>query len=119
MKLIYVLYLSIDILRIGNPRTMKNFFAVVIIIILIGLSCKKGPQKETETKMPETLTECGVILATPVLDSFIYPTYYITALVAFPDGNETVHFHDNVTGDHDGSWFLPRYDKDSTFCIAP
>jgi hypothetical protein len=25
--------------------------------------------------------------------------------------------HDNVTGDHDGSWFTSKYDKDSIFCM--
>lgn len=60
---------------------MKNFFAA--IIILIGFSCKKEQQKETETKAPETLTKCGILLATPILDSFVYPTYYITVNVAF------------------------------------
>ena len=98
---------------------MKNFFVVIAIIILPGVSCKKTQQGEPETKAPETAVKCGTLLITPVLDSFVYPTYYITATVAFPDGNETIHFHDNVTGDHDGSWYLPRYDKDSTFCIVP
>ncbi|MGH2647539.1 MAG: hypothetical protein ACRDE8_08235 [Ginsengibacter sp.] len=49
----------------------------------------------------------------------MYPTYYITTTVAFPGGDETLHFHDNVTGGHDGSWFLPKYSKDSTFCTTP
>jgi hypothetical protein len=59
------------------------------------------------------------LLATPVLDSFVYPTYYISAYIAFPDGNEIVHFRDNVTGDHDGSWYLSKYDKDSSLCATP
>ena len=96
---------------------MKNFFAIVII--LIGLSCKKGQQKHDETNAPQAAPKCGILLTTPILDSFVYPTYFITAIVVFPDGKETVHFHDNVTGDHDGSWFLPRYSKDSTFCVKP
>ena len=97
---------------------MKNFFVVIAIIILTGVSCKKARQEESETKAPETAFKCGTLFTTPVLDSFIYPTYYITAVVAFPDGNEIIHFHDNVTGDHDGSWYLPKYSKDSTFCTT-
>jgi len=96
---------------------MKFFFAAVIV--LAGFSCKKGHQNDAETKAPVILPKCGTLLTMPVLDSFIYPTCYITAIVAFPDGNETVHFHYNVTGDHDGSWFLAKYGKDSTFCTTP
>jgi len=86
-------------------------------IILIAISCKK--EKTPAPKEPEYFTRCGVLLSTPTLDSFVSPTYYITAIVAFPEGNELVHFHGNVTGDHDGSWFLSRYDIDSTYCTEP
>ena len=86
-------------------------------IILIGFACQKS--KTIATKEPEYITRCGTLLTRPTLDSFIPPTYYITAIVAFPEGNEVVHFHGNVTGDHDGSWFLSRYDKDSTYCTEP
>ncbi len=96
---------------------MKFFF--VVIIILIGLSCTKEQGKDAEKKQPEIPARCGILLTTPVLDSFVYPTYYITAIVAFPEGNETTHFRGNVTGDHDGSWFLTKYDKDSSYCVAP
>ena len=95
---------------------MKIFFATVII--LIGISCTKEKQVN-EIQEPEIPLRCGVLVTTPALDSFIYPTYYITALVEFPEGSETIHYHDNVTGDHDGSWYLPKYDKDSTICIKP
>jgi hypothetical protein len=37
--------------------------------------------------------------------------------VRFKEGDERIHFHADVTGDHDGSWFLPKYDRDSTICI--
>lgn len=43
----------------------------------------------------------------------------MTTTVAFPDGIEVVHFHGTVTGDHDGSWFLTKYDKDSIYCKDP
>ncbi|HUZ61310.1 MAG TPA: hypothetical protein VMU83_21225 [Hanamia sp.] len=98
---------------------MKKF--LVAAIILTGLSCKKETQPAPKiTTPPITIaTKCGILLNTPTLDSFVYPTYYITVNVAFPDGNELVHIHDNVTGDHDGSWYLTKYDKDSTYCMTP
>lgn len=74
---------------------------------------------DTDAKTPVATERCGIILSTPVLDSFVYPTYYISANIAFADGNEIVHLQGNVTGDHDGSWFLPKYDKDSSFCMTP
>jgi hypothetical protein len=83
--------------------------------LLAAISCNKD--KPELTKDPDA--RCGVILDTPILDSFVYPTYYITSLVAFPEGDEVVHIHGNVTGDHDGSWFLTTYDKDSTYCYFP
>ena len=95
---------------------MKIFFASAFI--LIGISCTKGKQAN-EVQEPEIPLRCGVLLTTPVLDSFVYPTYYITAVVQFPGNSETIHYHDNVTGDHDGSWYLPKYGKDSTICIKP
>ena len=87
---------------------------ILAVIILIGFSCAKDTTEES--KETEYITQCGTILGTPVLDSFVYPTYYLTTIVAFADGDEVVHFHDKVTGDHDGSWFLTKYDKDSTYC---
>ena len=87
-------------------------------IIFIGFSCTKDKNHD-DSKGPEYYTRCGTLLTTPTLDSFVPPTYYITAIVAFPEGNELVHFHGEVTGDHDGSWFLTRYDKDSTYCTDP
>jgi hypothetical protein len=86
-------------------------------VILIALSCSK--EKKSDPKEPEYYTRCGTLLSTPTLDSFVAPTYYITAIVAFPEGNELVHFHGNVSGDHDGSWFLSRYNIDSTYCTEP
>lgn len=92
---------------------------LVAAIILSCISCKKETQNDVETKTPAVPDKCGIILSTPVLDSFVYPTYYISFNIAFPDGNEIVHLHDNVTGDHDGSWFTPKYDKGASFCTTP
>lgn len=92
---------------------------LVAVIILTGLSCKKEIQPVPEITKPPIATKCGTILNTPILDSFVYPTYYLTANVAFTDETEMIHFHDNVTGNHDGSWFISKYDKDSTLCISP
>ncbi|MEO6894103.1 MAG: hypothetical protein ABI136_03650 [Ginsengibacter sp.] len=87
-------------------------------LILMGLACTKTKTDDGKISDPTEGTErCGTITVTPTLDSFIAPTYYITAVVRFPAGDEIIHFHGEVTGDHDGSWFLPRYDKDSTICI--
>ena len=86
-------------------------------MILLGFSCKKN--QTNETKSQEYISHCGTILMTPVLDSFVSPTYYITMLVAFKEGNEIIHCSGNVTGVHDGSWFLTKYNKDSTYCTAP
>ena len=69
-------------------------------LILIMSSCEKA--HDPEQVIAEPIKRCGVILKTPTLDSFAYPTYYITTTVAFPEGNEVMHLHDNVTGDHDG-----------------
>ena len=91
---------------------MRKLF--IAVILLTGFSCKKD--KKAKPEEPDTFTKCGTILNTPTLDSFIYPTYYITAIIEFPEGNQIVHFHDNVTGNHDGSWYLTKYDKDSTYC---
>jgi len=86
-------------------------------VIFIGFSCVKNKAHD-DPKGPQYYTRCGTLVTTPTLDSFVPPTYYITAIVAFPEGNELVHFHGNVTGDHDGSWFLSKYDKDSTYCTG-
>lgn len=89
-------------------------------VILIGFSCKKeNNTTTTETKTPASTAKCGILLTTPVLDSFVYPTCYISAYISFPEGKEIVHFQCNVAGSHDGSWFLNRYDKDSSFCTTP
>ena len=88
-------------------------------ILLIAVSCKKDNAPSPGQTPPPVVLKCGTILSTPILDSFVYPTYYLTATVAFKDGTEIVHFHDNVTGDHDGSWFISKYDTDSTLCITP
>ncbi len=96
---------------------MKTVLAAAIILTFI--SCKKEHQNDPEAKTTVEPGRCGTILSTPVLDSFVYPTYYITANIAFPEGNEIVHFHNNVTGDHDGSWFTDKYNKDSSFCMTP
>ena len=91
--------------------------------LLVGLifsmfACTKTKTNDEKTiDPPESQSRCGTIIGTPTLDSFVSPTYYITAIVHFPEGDETIHFHADVTGDHDGSWFLPRYEKDSTICI--
>ena len=61
---------------------MKFFFAAFIILAVF--SCKKTKQKDDKAKTPVTLPECGTLLTVPVLDSFVYPTCYITAIVAFP-----------------------------------
>lgn len=87
-----------------------------VAIIFLGIACKKTKLTDKQTDPHEPKPRCGVITETPVLDSFVYPTYYITTMVAFDNGTELVHFHGDVTGDHDGSWYLPRYDKDSTIC---
>jgi hypothetical protein len=92
---------------------------LVAAIVLLCIACKKEIQNDAATKTPAIQGKCGIILSTPVLDSFVYPTYYISFNIAFPDGNEIMHLHDNVTGDHDGSWFIPKYDKGSSFCVTP
>lgn len=101
-------------------KTKKNWMKKLILaaLIFIGFSCNKTKAHDGP-KTPEYYTRCGTLLTTPTLDSFVPPTYYITAIVAFPEGNELVHFHGDVTGDHDGSWFLSKYDKDSTYCSDP
>ena len=102
-------------MRSFHDRFMKTLLAAILFLSFLG--CKKNRQDSGSGKEPPgPKTRCGTILATPTLDSFVYPTFYVTALIAYPEGNEVVHFSGNVTGDHDGSWFLPRYDKDSTYC---
>ncbi len=86
-------------------------------ILFIGIACKKSNNQKL-TK-PDVVAKCGTILSQPTLDSFVYPTYYITTMVEFKDGIEIVHLSGKVSGDHDGSWFLKTYDKDTTYCIAP
>ena len=81
---------------------MKKFIVTVIILILVSCQKESAPDPE-QTTPPVVILKCGTILSTPILDSFIYPTYYLTAPVAFNDGTEILHFQDNVTGDHDGS----------------
>ena len=88
---------------------------LILILIVAGWSCTKD--HEIEKKEPEVPKRCGRILMTPTLDSFNYPTYYISATVEFSDGKEVLQVHDNVTGNHDGSWFTSKYDKDSIFCM--
>lgn len=90
---------------------------LLVFLVLAGLACKKTKSSADKTPDPTGPKErCGTILVTPTLDSFVYPTFYVTTVIAYPEGDEIVHFHGDVTGDHDGSWYLPRYDKDSTFC---
>lgn len=97
---------------------MKKIIAAGFLLIIF--SCKKNNTSSTgTTNPPVAILKCGIILSTPILDSFVYPTYYLTANVAFTDGTAIVHFHDNVTGNHDGSWFITKYNTDSTLCIAP
>jgi hypothetical protein len=92
---------------------------LLALLILAGLSCRKTKSTDGKTTDPTgPKVRCGTILSTPTLDSFVYPTFYITTVVAFPEGDEVVHFSGNVSGDHDGSWYLPRYDKDSSFCTT-
>lgn len=93
---------------------------LLLFIILAEFSCKKEKTAQNiESKEPEFVPKCGTILATPNLDSFVYPTCYLTATVAYDDGKEVVHFQYKVPGNHDGSWFLTKYDKDSTYCTEP
>ncbi|MDE3184415.1 MAG: hypothetical protein KGM16_13440 [Bacteroidota bacterium] len=92
---------------------------LLTVIIFTGFACKKNKTTSNKPTDPPGITlKCGTILNTPTLDSFVYPTYYITTIVAFQEGNEIVHFHDNVTGDHDSSWYLPKYAKDSSYCTT-
>jgi hypothetical protein len=86
-------------------------------LIFVGFSCVKD--KVPGDPEQEYYTRCGTLLTTPVLDSFVPPTYYVSAIVAFKEGNEVIHFHGEVTGAHDGSWFLPKYSKDSIYCTDP
>ena len=95
---------------------MKNI--LLALLLFTGLACGKTKSNVDKTTDPGTKTRCGTILITPTLDSFVYPTFYVTTVVAFPEGNEMVHFSGDVTGDHDSSWYLPRYDKDSSFCTT-
>jgi hypothetical protein len=69
-------------------------------LILIMSSSEKATDPGLVT--PKPIPRCGIILNTPTLDSFVYPTYYITTIVCFPEGN--------------GSWYLKKYDKDSSYC---
>ena len=84
------------------------------MLIVAGWSCTKD--HNIDKQEPEVPKRCGRILMTPTIDSFIYPTYYISATVEFDEGKEVFHARGNVTGDHDGSWFTSKYDKDSIFC---
>ncbi|MEO8822741.1 MAG: hypothetical protein ABI366_04140 [Ginsengibacter sp.] len=91
---------------------------LLVGLILSGFACTKTNTGDGKTTDPtEGPKRCGIILETPTLDSFVAPTYYITIMIHFPEGDETIHLHGEVTGDHDGSWFLPRYDKDSMICV--
>ena len=94
---------------------MKKLLLAFLIVSALG--CRKTKFIADKTPDPPKM-RCGTILVTPTLDSFVYPTFYVTTVVAFPEGNEMVHFSGDVTGDHDSSWYLPRYDKDSSFCIT-
>ena len=118
-----LLTLLMNLLNFIKKRTLRNVKRVLTagVVILIGFSCQKENNltTETETKTPAIPAKCGILLTTPVLDSFQYPTCYISALIDFPEGREIVHFQYNVAGAHDGSWFLARYDKDSSFCTSP
>lgn len=116
-----LLTLLMNLLNFIKRRIPHNRRIVLAagVVILTGLSCKKENNIATETKTPAIPPRCGVLLTTPVLDSFVYPTCYISAFIAFPEGKEVVHFQYNVAGAHDGSWFLNRYDKDSSFCTTP
>lgn len=87
---------------------------LILILIIAGFSCTKD--HDIENKEPEVPKRCGRILMTPTLDSFIYPTYYISATIEFNNGKEVLHLRDNVTGNHDGSWFTSKYDKDNILC---
>src|SRR6185437_6183875 len=100
-----------------TPRNVRRTLAAGVVIV-IGFSCQKENNliTGTETKTPAIPAKCGILLTRPVLDSFQYPTCYISALIDFPEGREIVHLQYNVAGSHDGSWFLTRYDKDSSFC---
>ncbi len=92
---------------------------LLLLLLLAGIACTKS--RSSGDKTPDSggpKMRCGIILQTPTLDSFVYPTYYITTFVAFPEGDEMVHFHDDVTGDHDSSWYLPKYAKDSSYCTT-
>ena len=91
---------------------------MIAALMLTAFACNKNKTTADPETKPEGHQRCGTILATPTLDSFIYPTYYITTMVAFPEGSEILHFHANVSGNHDGSWYLPRYSKDSSICIT-
>lgn len=91
----------------------KILFAATILSVA---ACKKEKRPENGPGSTGPKARCGIIVQTPILDSFVYPTYYITTEVAFDEGVEVVHFHADVTGDHDGSWYLPKYSKDSSFC---
>jgi len=87
-------------------------------LMLSAVACTKNKTDiDKTTDPPEGQMRCGTILETPTLDSFVSPTFYISVGVRFKEGDERIHFHADVTGDHDGSWFLPKYDRDSTICI--
>lgn len=90
---------------------------LLMVFILSGFACNKTKTNDGKNTGTEGRQRCGTILQTPTLDSFVSPTYYITVMVHFTEGDEIIHFHGDVTGDHDGSWFLPRYDKDSSICV--
>ncbi len=103
----------------NNPQQNQNKRMKKLLLaacIFVGFSCVKD---KAPGDPEQYYTRCGTLLTNPTLDSFVPPTYYVTAIVAFKEGNELVHFHGDVTGDHDGSWFLPKYSKDSVYCTEP
>lgn len=97
-----------------GKNSIKILFAFVFITFY---SCQKAKNEAILLRTsPIQITRCGTITMRPYLDSFVYPTFYITTFVHYNEGDEVVHIHGNVDGDHDSSWYLKRYDKDSSFC---
>lgn len=96
----------------------KNSIKILLTLVFIAFfSCQKIKNEEVLLRTsPIQILRCGTIVMRPYLDSFVYPTFYITTFVHYREGDEVVHIHGNVDGDHDSSWYFKRYDKDSSFC---
>ena len=105
-----------NFIKKNTPR--QNSIKILLAVVFIAFfSCQKVKNEAILLRTsPIQISRCGTITMRPYLDSFVYPTFYITTFVHYNEGDEVVHIHGNVDGDHDSSWYFKRYDKDSSFC---